>query len=342
MPFVISKLPMKNLYSVKNGMTGRTTANASTLANAQAQVRLMNSAEYGDAVGGKLLNSAEYADGNIEGGKLSASDLKGLLDGSYDGRKEHNGFKLDGDLSTDKVKVYYKMEEGGKRAVVAHRGTEGLRDWGNNLAYAIGGEKLYKKTDRYKEAARIQKKAESKYGVNNVSTIGHSQGGLAAELVGKKSKEIITLNKAAHPFQKRKAGNQTDIRSDRDVVSWFSPQDETIAAKSYNPLEEHSPNILDRVLDRDTEYGRGLSSIKKVQKLADKYEVGEVMPSTRKGKKYMVLSPLGKKIHFGASSYQDFTGHMDEDRRKRFQQRNKKWATADKYTPAWLSYHLLW
>ena len=110
MPFVISKLPMKNLYSVKNGMTGRTTANASTLANAQAQVRLMNSAEYGDAVGGKLLNSAEYGDGNIEGGKLSASDLKGLLDGSYDGRKEHNGFKLDGDLSTDKVKVYYKME----------------------------------------------------------------------------------------------------------------------------------------------------------------------------------------------------------------------------------------
>ena len=277
--------------------------------------------------------------GGLIGGKLGRDELKGLLDGSYSGKNEVAGWNLDKSLSTDKVKVYTK--DG--RAVVAHRGTEGFSDWGNNLVYAIGGEKLYKKTDRYKESERIQKKAESKYGASNVSTIGHSQGGLAAELVGKKSKEVITLNKAAHPFEKRKSGNQTDIRSERDVVSWFSPSSETIASAGYNPLTEHSADILDRV-SADKEYGRGLSewsNIKAVQKLADKYDVGKVIPSTNKGKKYKVQSPSGKFIHFGAYGMEDFTKHRDEDRRKKFLQRNKKWASADKWTPAWLSYHLL-
>jgi len=91
--------------------------------------------------------------------------------------------------------------------------------------------------------------------------------------------------------------------------------------------------------------GRGLaewSDIKAVQKLADKYDVGKVLPSTNKGKKYKVQSPSGKWIHFGAYGMEDFTKHKDEDRRKRFQQRNKKWASADKWTPSWLSYYLLW
>ena len=91
--------------------------------------------------------------------------------------------------------------------------------------------------------------------------------------------------------------------------------------------------------------GKGLSEwsdIKAVQKLADKYGVGEVIASTNKGKKYKVQSPSGKWIHFGAYGMEDFTKHKDEDRRKKFLQRNKKWATASKWTPAWLSYHLLW
>ena len=56
----------------------------------------------------------------------------------------------------------------------------------------------------------------------------------------------------------------------------------------------------------------------------------------------MVKKPDDKMIHFGEKGYADFTGHQDEDRRANFKKRNKKWATAEKWTPAWLSYHILW
>jgi len=192
----------------------------------------------------------------VEGGKLSRDELKGLLDASYDGRAKVGDWTIDKQLSTKTSKVYSK----GDRAVVAHRGTEGITDWGNNLAFALGGEYLYKKTDRYKEAEAVQKKAEKKYGAKNVSTIGHSQGGLQAEMLGSKSKEIITLNKATHPLIKRHSGNQTDIRSDRDIVSIATKTPTTeIKAESYNPLKEHSPDILDRV-SADTEYGSGINT----------------------------------------------------------------------------------
>jgi hypothetical protein len=56
----------------------------------------------------------------------------------------------------------------------------------------------------------------------------------------------------------------------------------------------------------------------------------------------MVLSPEDKWIHFGQMGYEDFTRHGDPVRRARFKTRNRRWATADKWTPAFLSYYLLW
>ena len=67
----------------------------------------------------------------------------------------------------------------------------------------------------------------------------------------------------------------------------------------------------------------------------------QVRPSTRKNKKYMLVKG-NKKIHFGLMGYQDWTKHHDVKRRRAFQSRNKKWKTAPKDTPAYLSYHLLW
>ena len=65
--------------------------------------------------------------------------------------------------------------------------------------------------------------------------------------------------------------------------------------------------------------------------------------STRKDKKYMLIHPItGKKVHFGSMLYQDYTKHRDDQRRQRFQTRNKKWKDADLYSPAHASYHLLW
>ena len=64
--------------------------------------------------------------------------------------------------------------------------------------------------------------------------------------------------------------------------------------------------------------------------------------STSKNKKYMVFNEQGKKIHFGDLRYVDYTKTKNKLKRDSFRNRNKKWKDADKYTPAHLSYYLLW
>jgi thiamine monophosphate synthase len=64
--------------------------------------------------------------------------------------------------------------------------------------------------------------------------------------------------------------------------------------------------------------------------------------SFHKNKKYQILDPnTGKYFHFG-SSMEDYTYHKDDKRRENFLKRNAKWKDADKYTPAFASYWLLW
>lgn len=84
-----------------------------------------------------------------------------------------------------------------------------------------------------------------------------------------------------------------------------------------------------------------LSNINIVQKNATRLGLGTVFLSPRKNKKYAIMID-GKWVHFGDSRYEDFTGHGDERRRELFRKRNAKWATANKDSPAYLAYHLLW
>lgn len=82
--------------------------------------------------------------------------------------------------------------------------------------------------------------------------------------------------------------------------------------------------------------------------------------STRSAKKYMVVTPSGRTIHFGAKGYQQFrdsTGvhawshmdHNDPERRKRYRKRhgairNKRGVLAhrDPECPAYYSWNYLW
>ena len=84
------------------------------------------------------------------------------------------------------------------------------------------------------------------------------------------------------------------------------------------------------------------SDFEKVKKIAKKMGLNPVGISTRKDKKYMIMDKYGDVKHFGLMGYQDFTKHNDESRRNDFLRRNHNWEHADKYSPAWLSYHLLW
>ena len=94
-------------------------------------------------------------------------------------------------------------------------------------------------------------------------------------------------------------------------------------------------------MDKRTELQK-YSDFEAVNKKAKQLLGTGVQVSTRKDKKYMVINPNGNKIHFGAWGMEDFTKHKDKERRMNFQKRNKKWATASKWSPAFLSYALLW
>jgi hypothetical protein len=146
--------------------------------------------------------------------------------------------------------VYYNAEK--NEAIINHRGSQGMVDWLYNAAYMYGGEDYYKLTPRYYEAKKAQEATEKKYGSENTITIGHSSGGLLSELLGKNSKQIITLNKAARPvfFPKIKHKNQLDIRSKCDIISAGGYYDKQIECSSADILAEHKTDILDRIGDK--------------------------------------------------------------------------------------------
>ena len=83
----------------------------------------------------------------------------------------------------------------------------------------------------------------------------------------------------------------------------------------------------------------------KLRKIADKkgYKYDEFYLSNKPNKKYMLLNPYNNKIiYFGQMGYEDFLKHNNELRRHNFKNRNKNWIKFDKYSPAKLSYNLLW
>jgi hypothetical protein len=198
----------------------------------------------------------------VVGGKLSVKHLKALLNASYEEKPPTriDDFILDSKLSTKHVKVYHNPKT--LQTVIAHRGTKEWYDWGNNLIYGLFGKTGYKLTPRFKESQRVHNATVAKYGLKHLSTISHSQGGIASEILGQEGKEIITLNKATRPFANVKGKKQYDISTTLDPVSKLNPfqrkskKDISIKSKSYNPIKEHLLPVLEG-LDEDTEIGEG-------------------------------------------------------------------------------------
>lgn len=68
----------------------------------------------------------------------------------------------------------------------------------------------------------------------------------------------------------------------------------------------------------------------------------QLFVSPLKTKKYLYITPDGKKVHYGYMGMYDYTKHQDEARRKRFQTRNAKWKDTPKYSSSWMSYWTIW
>jgi len=224
------------------------------------------------------------------GGKLRANDIQKILEASYEEEppEKIGDWDLDKDLSTPYAKVYYNSNT--NQAVVAHRGTQGTLDWGNNLAYALNPNPFskndyYDYTSRYNEGKKTQNEAESKYGANNISTLGHSQGAILSRKLGANTKEIINVNPAYKGEIPLK--NEYNIRSSGDVVSAiYSPvsaiseyhypsytkeHSKTIPTENYlDVLGNHKHKILDSLGDKyigEGSIGAGFNS-REISKLS--------------------------------------------------------------------------
>ena len=177
---------------------------------------------------------------------METTTLSELLKNDYKEKPKENvkEFTLDNDLSGKRVKVYV---DGQGKAVVSHRGTQGIQDIFTDMRLLLGD----KSSERFKHAKRIQKKAEAKYGGDNVTTIGHSLGASIAENVGQNSNKVITYNKPVVPTDlfNRTSKKQTDIRTSLDPISILRPlqkgkKAKIIQSKTVNGLYEHSTKAL--------------------------------------------------------------------------------------------------
>ena len=86
---------------------------------------------------------------------------------------------------------------------------------------------------------------------------------------------------------------------------------------------------------------RNYSDPEYVMNKAKMMGLNPVHESSRKDKKYMVFDGR-TMVHFGQMGYEDASKHNDIDRINRFKKRNWKWQNSPKYSPAWLSWFLLW
>jgi len=174
---------------------------------------------------------------------IKSNDLRHLLKKSYDKTpSDYGDYKVDKELSGQRAQVY-KNDSTGK-TIVAHRGTSGIHDVFTDAQYAFGN------TDnaRFDHAHKIQGQAETKYGKDNVITIGHSLGGLITNKVT--NGQQITYNKPTI-FDSRKT-NELAIKTSNDPFSFNSNRENSKKIVigngfSLNPLYNHSTNNIGKL-----------------------------------------------------------------------------------------------
>jgi hypothetical protein len=123
----------------------------------------------------------------------------------------------------------------------------------------------------------------------------------------------------------------------------FYKKDVTQSAKlrkEIPKLEKTKPAIGDATLE---EYSNPRIVQQRAFKLFGKD--AKIYRSSKKDKKYQILTPDGKWVHFGQLPYEDFTKHQDAVRRQNYLNRATKikgdWKS-DPYSPNNLAIRLLW
>lgn len=108
-----------------------------------------------------------------------------------------------------------------REIIIAHRGTNKMKDLSADVAVGFGLEKYHPRFKREKKQTKAIRKANPDYTITHT---GHSLGGALAEKSSYKKDKVITFNKAAGAtsWLKKRRRNQTDFVSTYDPASMMS------------------------------------------------------------------------------------------------------------------------
>jgi len=197
--------------------------------------------------------SLEYV---VVGGSLDVETLKGIIKNGYHNPQSPNvnGYEIDPHLSDKKVQVYHHPNK--NHVVINHSGTKDYMDMLTDLMLVNG----YKENSRFQRSKKATEKTKQKYGADKEYThVSHSLSFQTARDANRNDKfEHISLNPAIthydlfdmHNYPKEKI-----IKSDVDLTSMihdiqpFQSKERTIYIphKSYNIIDEHKTDVLDRL-----------------------------------------------------------------------------------------------
>ena len=189
-------------------------------------------------------------------------NLKNFVEAGYKKKSEAkkiDNYVLDEDLSTKRDKVYYDPSTG--KAVHTIAGTDTMKDWSNNALIPLG---LHQYSNRHKNAEKIQKKANEKYGKSNVDLVTHSQSGHIAENLANKNLvggDNTTLNPAIIGSHNKDIKVVKSIFDPVSALTKTTKNDMKIIPKTFNPIAEHSTDILDKA--KKNIFGFGVKALKK-------------------------------------------------------------------------------
>jgi len=221
-------------------------------------------------------------------------NLKNFVEAGYKKKKDAknvSGYTLDEDLSTKRNKVYYDPNTG--KAVHTIAGTDTLKDWSNNALIPLG---LHQYSNRHKNSEKIQKKANEKYGKENVDLVTHSQSGHIAENLANKNLvggENTTLNPAIIGSHNKDIKVVKSVLDPVSLLTKTTKNDVKIIPKTFNPITEHSTNILDKT--KKNIFGFGLKTHTQIQSVLFKRPEWKLSECKKWLKKHGFKTSVDKK-----------------------------------------------
>lgn len=251
------------------------------------------------------LSQASYDYFNSKGDPDAVS--KGLKDPTYDYIEDLAGFEMDKDLSNIDNLVLHNQATG--ETVVSYRGSSTdffgdnknfYKDWTTNAEIGTGSTN----TVRVRNAETQMEKVIAKYGKNNLSTVGHSQGGHVSYEMG------VRFDVPSHSYNPAINGTQVvrKVEGEAEHIIYKTPLD-FASAKAYDPRLTADVKLVKNI--------PGMDSVVQTHSL-DQFtpaveEVSEdILKVSRRTMVGSIAKGVGHAVNVGAYGYEVYQTVKDD------------------------------